>query len=158
MMGVCGGALGAVMVVVTACAGAPTSPPPPPSEAAAIAYLHSIVAMVAAGDPFAICEVGSGTCEQILRNSNLAAVPASAPLVIGSTVIEPTQLPDGTWKAGGRVLQLCGRDGLGAPYSSEILVFEDQGRLISTATPYWLGLRIAETPVVGGPRPNPSCP
>lgn len=158
MMGVCGGALGAVMVVVTACAGAPTSPPPPPSEAAAIAYLHSIVAMVAAGDPFAICEVGSGTCTQILRGSDLARVPTTPPVVVGSTTIEPTRLPGGTWNAGGRVLQLCGRDGLGEPYSSEILVFEDQGRLISTATPYWLGIRIAETPIVAGSRPSPPCP
>lgn len=158
MMGALWGALTAVAVLFAACS-APSAPPPsPPTEAAALTYLDSVVALVASGDPFAICEVGSGTCEQILRKSALGAVPSSAPAVIGSRLIEPFRLPDGTWAAGGRVLELCGRDGFGSPYYSEMLVFEDRGRLISTATPYWLGFGIAEDPFVGGPRTDPGCP
>ena len=157
-MGARGSALAAAALFVAACAGTPAPPPSPPTEAAARAYLDAVVALVASGDPFAICEVGSSTCEQTIRKSDLAAVPSSAPTVIGSRVIEPTRLPSGIWNQGGRVLELCGRDGLDQPYYSEMLVFDDGGRLISTATPYWLGIRIAESPVVGGPEAHPACP
>jgi hypothetical protein len=153
-----GGALAAVVLCIVACSIALAPPASPPTEEAARGYLDSIVAMVESGNPLAICEVASGTCEQILRTANMAAVPSSPPTVIGSRVIQPVQNPDGTSSLGGRVLELCGRDGLDEPYYSEILVFEDGGRLLSTATPYWLGYGIAETHAVGASTPRPSCP
>ena len=153
-----GRVLAAVVLCLAACSIAPAPPASPPTEEAARQYLDSIVAMVESGNPLAICEVGSGTCEQMLRTANMAAVPSSPPTVIGSRVIQPVQNPDGTSSLGGRVLELCGRDGLDQPYYSEILVFEDGGRLISTATPYWLGYGIAESSVVDSAAPRPSCP
>jgi hypothetical protein len=147
----------AITLTVAACANSP-SPPPPPSQEAALAYLDTVVTLVASGDAAAICSVGSATCEQILRMSDPASVPRSAPVVIGSRVADPTRLADGTVLQGGRVLELCGLDGLDHAYHSEMLVFEIDGRLISTATPYWLGFGIADTPLAGGPALDAACP
>ena len=150
-------ALLAIATSLVACAGAPAPPPSPPSEEAARTYLDAAVSMVLAGDWARICSIGSATCDQILRKANPAAVPVAAPTVLGSRVLEPEQGPDGIWTTGGRVLELCGRDGMGQPYYSEMLVFQEQGRLISTATPFWLGIGIAETPTVGKPPVTPTC-
>ena len=150
-------ALLAIATILVACVGAPAPPLSPPSEEAARTYLDAAVSMVLAGDWARICTIGSATCDQMLRKANPAAVPVTAPTFLGSRVLEPEQGPDGIWTSGGRILELCGRDGIGQPYYSEMLVFQEQGRLISTATPFWLGFRIAETPTVGQPAATPKC-
>ena len=152
-----GRVLAAALFVVAAC-GSASAPHPVPTEAQARAYLDSVVALVTAGEWARICELSSGTCRQILRTADPVRVPATAPLVVATRVVEPSPAGDGGWSAGGRVLVLCGRDGLGERYHSEILVFNDGERLISTATPYWLGFGIAESPVVGGEQPPDPCP
>ena len=152
-----GRVLAAAFLIVAACGNA-SAPQPVPTEAEARTYLDSVVALVSAGRWERICELGSGTCQQILRTADPASVPATAPLVVATRVIEPVPAGDGEWSAGGRVLVLCGRDGLGEPYHSEILVFNDGERLISTATPYWLGFGIAESPMVGGAQLPEACP
>jgi hypothetical protein len=148
----------AVALLVMAACGNASAPQAVPTEADARTHLDSVVALVAAGEWERVCELGSGTCRQILREADPARVPASAPLVVATRVIEPAPAAEGGWWAGGRVLVLCGRDGLGEPYHSEMLVFNDGERLISTATPYWLGIGIAESPVVGGTRVPDPCP
>lgn len=151
------GTLAAVIVAVAACGGA-LGPQAVPTEAEARAYLATIVERVAAGDVEGICGAGSGTCRQILRGADPARVPDAPPTVVGSRVLEPEQLNDGMTSAGGLVLELCGRDGLGDRYFSELLVFRDGDRLISTATPYWLGVRITDSATTGGVPPGDRCP
>ena len=126
------GALLAVAVFATACVAAPATPPAPPSEEEALSYLQSVVAVVEAGDLSRLCDLGSGTCLHTLRNSDPATVPTSGPTVIGTRLLEPSPERNGIWSAGGRVLELCGRDGLDHPYYSEMLVFRDGDHLIST--------------------------
>lgn len=146
----------ALLVVLAACDGA-SAPPAVPSELEARAYLDTVVTRVASGDAAGICELGSGTCAQILRRADPSRVPTTAPIVVGTRVIEPARAGDG-WSLGGRVLELCGRDGLDEPYYSEMLVFRDGPRLISTATPYWLGIGIADSPMTREGPPANKCP
>lgn len=146
-------------LVLAGCGGASYTPPPPPSEEAALGHLRAVVSIVMSGDLTTLCQLGSGTCQQTLLPADPGAVPRSEPTVIRTRVIVPSRLPDGTWIVGGRVLELCGRDGRDQPYQSEMLVFLDGDRLISTATVFWIGLRIASGPGVGGPPPPPAaCP
>ena len=61
----------------------------------------------------------------------------------------PSLRSDGNWDLGGLILKLCGRNGEGQPYYSEMLVFRDPQRgLIATNALYWLGSRVARSPAV----------
>lgn len=154
-----GGASFVLALVLAGCGSASYTPPPPPSEEEAAEYLRTVVEIVTSGDLTTLCRLGSGTCQHTLQGVDPAAVPRSGPTVIGTRVIAPTRSADGTWIVGGRVLELCGRDGRNRPYYSEMLVFRDGDRLISTVPIYWLGIRIASGPDVGSPAPPPaSCP
>jgi predicted small lipoprotein YifL len=123
------------------------TPPPPPSAEAATAYLNHLVTLVAESGAGAACSVGASTCPKSLRESDPATVPSAPPRVIGTAVIEPTRRSDGNWDTGGRILKLCGIDGLGRPYYSELLVFQDGNRLIATNPLYWTGTLVASNPV-----------
>ena len=149
------GLLAAALLI--ACSAAAAQPPPVPSEEEALGYLQDVVALVEAGDLSRLCDLGSGTCPQILRNSDPATVPTSDPTVIGTRVLEPSLGPNGTWNEGGRVLELCGRDGLDHPYYSEMLVFRDRDHLISTVPVYWVGARIASSYTTGQEPVPPPC-
>lgn len=152
-------ALVLVALVVAACGQLRITPPPPPSEDAAAELLHSVVAIVKSGDLGRLCSLGAGTCPKVLREADPRAVPRSGPVVVGTRVVPPSANANGTWNVGGRVLALCGRDGLNRPYYSEMLVFEQDGRLIATEPVYWTGIRIASGSTVGGPVPTaPLCP
>jgi hypothetical protein len=131
-------------VLLAGCGGvASRTPPPLPSEAEALAHLAQVEGVVRSGDLSHLCDLGGGTCVQLLAKSDPATVPATVPEVIGTRVIPHTELGGGMWSDGGRLLMLCGRDGLGKRYYSEMLVFFDGGRLASTGTPYWVGMTIA---------------
>lgn len=110
------------------------------------------------GDLSHLCDLGGGTCKQILEKSDPATVPNTVPVVIGTRVIPHSDLPDGMWTDGGRVLMLCGRDGLGKRYYSEMLVFLEEGRLVSTGTPFWVGMTIATDSIAEASSPPvPAC-
>ena len=146
----------AVLVAACSLPGAAT-PAPPPSEAATAAYLAEVVGIVLAGDLDRLCELGGGTCRRQLREGADAA-PRTPPRVVGSIVVPSMMLSDGNWRVGGRLLQLCGVDSLGRRYYSEMLVFEESGRLISREPVYWTGLRI-ETGAMVTRTPGPApCP
>jgi hypothetical protein len=137
-----------ILALVAACVpiGAFT-PPPPPSADAATAFLDHLVTLVAESGAGAACSLGASTCPKSLRESDPATVPATPPRVIGTAVIEPKLRSDGAWDTGGRVLMLCGVDGLGRPYYAELLVFQDGTRLIATNPLYWTGTCVAVNPV-----------
>lgn len=141
-----------------ACGGVPAPPPSPPSEDSALAHLQAVIGMVASGDVESICSVGVSTCDQMLRRADPRTVPSTPPVVQGTQVLSPSLASGTAWSSGGRIIRLCGTDGLGQPYYSEMLVFEDQGRILSVNTPYWLGYTIGETSTTGEANPAGACP
>jgi hypothetical protein len=152
-----------LMVLLSGCGVAAStrpSPVPPPSASEALAFLASIEAEVKSGDLSHLCEkFGGGTCRHTLQGSDPAAVPTTDPAVIGTSIIPPATYADGTWSDGGRLLELCGVDGLGKHYYSEMLVFNDGGRTISVEPAYWIGVRIATSGTVSSSvPPSPPCP
>lgn len=149
-----------VLVVGAALSVAQTVTPPPPSEQAAAEYLRSVVALVMQGDLADLCQLGSGTCERTLQSAEPGSTPHDPPTIVGSRVLAPGIAGDDAWSVGGRVLELCGRDGLDRPYYSEMLVFDNGSRLISIEPVFWIGLRIATDPTVGGRPASPAdmCP
>jgi len=148
-----------LVILLAGCGGlASRTPIPPPSEAEALAHLAQVEGVVRSGDLSHLCDLGSGTCKQILENADPATVPATVPEVIGTRVIPYSDLGGGMSTVGGRVLMLCGRDGLGKSYYSEMLVFFDGDRLISTGTPYWVGMTIATgSTTEASPAAVPAC-
>jgi hypothetical protein len=125
------------------CAPTANTAPGTPSSEAALAYFDNVVDLVERGDVLSICTLGSGTCAHDLRNADLTSVPRTLPRVIGTRVIASTPKADGTWIVGGQVLEVCGVDGHNEPFYSELLVFYDGDRLVSTNPLYWSGLRVS---------------
>jgi hypothetical protein len=151
----------AIVVLVAACVARPgPTPAPPPSEVEARAYLDSVVAVIESGNVGGICELGPGTCESFLDGTDPATIPTTRPHVVSTRVLESRQVEGGGWQAGGRILEICGIDGLGHRYDSEILVFRSGGELIGIQPVFWTGMRIAEgdTTEPGPRRPPGDCP
>jgi len=138
-----GALIGAVLAALVACAPMTNTPPREPTQEAALAYFGQVVGLVERGDIRSICMFGSGTCPHDLRNADLTAVPTTLPKVIGTRLLASSQEADGTWNVGGQVLEVCGIDGHNRPFYSELLVFYDGNRLISTNPLYWSGSRVA---------------
>jgi hypothetical protein len=157
-----GPAVLALAIVLFGCGIGPgrPSPVPPPTLPEALDHLASVEAAVNSGDLSHLCETfGSGTCSMELRDTDAAAVPRTDPAVIGTGIVPPESYADGTWSDGGRILRLCGRDGLNNPYYSEVLVFKEGGRMISIGSIYWIGTRIATDRVTdASPASPPPCP
>ena len=121
--------------------------------------MASVVAIVESGDLRHLCDLGSGTCKHTLDGVDPTTVPTTAPTILETLVFEPQTLPDGASQVGGRLVELCGRDGLGKLYFSEILVFRGDRQLLGKDPVYWIGLRIARGNVTETPRPQPTtCP
>jgi hypothetical protein len=143
-------AISALLVILLAgCGGiASRTAVPPPSEAEALAHLAQVEGVVRSGDLSHLCDLGGGTCKQILERSDPATVPNTVPVVVGTRVIPHSDLPGGMWTDGG----------LGKRYYSEMLVFFEDGRVISTGTPYWVGMTIANgTTTETSPPPVSGC-
>lgn len=151
-----GALLGVIVAVLTACAPTANTAPSAPTREAALLYFDQLVALVERGDVQSICTLGSGTCAHDLRNADLTSVPRTLPKVIGTRLLGSTQRADGTWNVGGQVLEVCGIDGQNKPFYSELLVFYDGDRLISTNPLYWSGLRVATSGTTAQESP-PSC-
>lgn len=149
-----GGLVGAVIAVLIACAPSANTPREP-TEQAALAYFAQVVDLVERGDVLSICTLGSGTCAHDLRNADLTAVPKTLPKVIGTRLLASTKEADGSWNVGGQVLEVCGIDGHNRPFYSELLVFYDGDRLISTNPLYWSGMRVATSDTTDQSAPPP---
>lgn len=149
-------------LVVGACASSAEGPQPPavPDESAGIAIVNQLVAAATGGNLNAICGLGSGTCPHDLRNAAPGTAPSAPPRVMGSWVVEPVwQAASGTWSVGGRAFGLCGTDGLGARYYSEVLVFDSGGGALRAINAvFWTGARIATSAETATAPPRASCP
>ena len=123
---------------LAACAAA-TAPPPPAIEDAE-ALLEEIVQAGLAREWERLCANASGTCESELRGNEDRA-PTEAPRVVATEVITGSSA-GGVSSASGVLFVLCGVDGQGRPYESEVLVFDEGSRLLATAAVYWTGMRV----------------
>jgi hypothetical protein len=135
---------GALVLLMSACQAVSFTPAPPPSEADATAFLARLAELARSRDFAALCDLGSGNCEHVLDEVGQATAPATDPVIVDTRVIAPRELQDDTWSLGGRVLQVCGTDGAGRPYQSEVLVFSTQGTLRAIEAVFWAGGRIAD--------------
>ena len=133
-----------VPLLMAACAGAPQ----PPTLDEATATLNQLVTYAVSGDFEALCSIGDGNCRSRLEEVGTRSAPSAAPIVTGSDVIEPDR---STGSMGGRVLGLCGTDGLGNPYRSEILVFRDGGQMRVINPVFWDGTGIGRSGTAAAP-------
>jgi hypothetical protein len=141
--------VGVVAAIIVGCARIANTAPPIPTAEAALAYFDEVVDLVERGGVHSICTLGSGTCAHDLRNADLTAVPGTLPSVVGTRVVAP----DGIWLVGGRVLEVCGVDGHNRPFYSELLVFYEGDRLVSTNPLYWSRLRVTTATTIALPPP-----
>ena len=134
-------------------------PPPAPSVEEARALLDQVIDAGIARDFERLCAMATGTCEGELDGFEERA-PTEPPRVVDVDVHEPIG-NGGSWTSGGVLFVLCGTDGLGDAYESEVLVFDDAGRqLLATAAVYWVGTRVGlaapgEDGVTVGVEPDP---
>ena len=134
--------------LVLAVAACMSSGPPAgtiPSVEQARRHLDEVVRLARAGDFAGMCALGDANCERILDMAGRDAVPPDAPKVVGVRTV-PTTSSSGQQSFGGIVFVLCGIDGRGQPYDSEMLVFNDGNGLRAINPVYWSRTRIASSP------------
>lgn len=146
-----------VIAIVAGCSAEPAAFPIP-TETEAASLLTRIWAVVAARDLTRLCDYGTGPCEKAVRDLDPATLPTTPPTITGSWVLPTRKATGNAWWVGGRVLELCGIDGLGRPYSSEMLVFRDSGHLLAVLPVFWTGMRIATDGTIGVAIPGQSAP
>ena len=155
-----------LVFVVSVLAGSGAGPSPSsavPSEAEAVALLRQMWAAVEARDLAGLCDdengpYVTGPCNKELRDLDPATIPTTPPTVVGAWVLPTRRVSDGLWWVGGRVLEVCGVDGRGTPYRSEMRVSREFGRLLAGPAVFWTGTRIATGDTAGAAIPGPSVP
>ena len=130
-----------VIALLAACAPGPVAPLPPPAIEDAQALLREVVDAGIARDWERLCANASATCESELQGNEERA-PTEPPRVDGVEVYQGTGT-GGESSPGGVLFVLCGMDGLGDPYESEVFVFNDGSRLLATAAVYWTGTQVS---------------
>ena len=136
------------LILVLAVAACNVAVPPAgtiPSVEEAMRHLDEIVRLARTGDFDGMCGLGDLNCQDSLDAAGRAAVPPGPPRVVATRTV-PTTAAEGQTSFGGVVLVLCGIDGHGEHYDSEMLVFHDGNGLRAINPVYWAGSRIAETP------------
>ena len=133
-----------LVLAVAACASAGPPAGTIPSVEDAQRHLDEIVRLARAGDFEEMCALGDGNCENSLEFAGRDAVPADPPTILG-TRTNPTTSSNGQQSLGGIVFVLCGIDGRGEPYTSEMLVFNDGDGLLAINPVYWSRTRIASS-------------
>ena len=136
-------------VAVAACTSAGPAAGTIPSVGEAQHHLDEIVRLARAGDFEAMCALGDGNCDNSLEIAGRDAVPAERPKIVTTRTV-PTTSSNGQQSFGGIVFVLCGIDGRGEPYDSEMLVFHDGNGLRAINPVYWGRTRIADTPGTEG--------
>ena len=144
----------ALVGLVVACAGR-AGPPPPPSRAEALQHLERIIALVQTGDLRNLCDLGGPTCPMSIDSMDPRTVPRGRPTIAAMRTLEAVDNGDGSWSGAGVIIELCGIDGLGKLYHSDMLIARVRGQIVATEPAYWLGIKIASDPVVGPPSGPP---
>jgi len=132
-----------------------------PTVAETRAFIAEMVRLAQAGQFEQLCDMGGGNCEDILANAGADNVPADPPTVARIYEVPSVRHADGSWSQGGQMVEMCGTDGSGADYKSQMIVFRDPHDGIIAIEPiYWSGLGIiagAEPPVADPSRPAFDC-
>ncbi len=135
----------AIAVVVLACSSGAPPAGTIPTVGEARGFLDQVVALAQAGDFDGLCAVGDGNCRRHLEDAGRDAVPPGPPTIVMTETI-PTTSAGGQRSFGGMVLVLCGINGHGDHYDSEMLVFHDGNGLRAINPVYWGRTRIAGSP------------
>jgi hypothetical protein len=136
----------AVAGLVAGCsAGSPPAGTIPTAEEAR-GLLDQLVSRARARDFEGLCALGDGNCEQSLEEAGRDAIPPRPPTIVGTSIIPTSTTAEGQRSFGGVVLVLCGIDGHGEHYDSEMLVFHGGNGLRAINPIYWGRTRIAATP------------
>ena len=148
-------AIAVAAALVIGCAGGSTPQGVPPTETEARAVLAELVAAARAGEFGTLCARGDANCPDVLAEAGRGRVPPEPPVLAGTRLLEPEPNRDG-----GLVLQVCGIDGAGRRYASELLVTRTVSGLRVIQPVYWSGLRVPDDATVGTDRPLgwPGCP
>jgi hypothetical protein len=135
----------ALTFLVPACSsGAPPAGSIPTVEEAR-GLLDRTVERAQAGDFEGLCAMGDGNCMRHLEDAGRDAVPPGPPTIVKTGTV-PTTSSGGQTSLGGIVFVLCGIDGHGDHYDSEMLVFHDGNGLRAINPIYWGRTRIAGSP------------
>jgi hypothetical protein len=133
-------------------------PTAPPTLAETRAFIAKMVQLAQAREFDKLCEMGGGNCERILETAGATNVPADPPTVARIYVVPSVVHSDGSWSQGGQMVEMCGTNGSGAPYQTQMLVFRDPTQGVIAIEPiYWSGIGInldAAQPV--GPASHPA--
>ena len=136
------------LILVLAVAACTSAGPPAgtiPTVEDAQRHLAEIVRLAREGDFDGLCALGDLNCTDSLDVAGRDSVPPDPPAVVGTRIV-PTTSSDGQQSLGGVVLVLCGIDGHGQHYDSEMLVFHDGNGLRAINPIYWGRSRIASSP------------
>jgi len=137
-------------LLVASCSVFSSAPPGTriPTDAEAEALLSHAVELVGSGQLDKLCEFGTSNCLRIL-DENRDSAARGAPTILGSSVLQPKGM-----SVGGRILEVCGTDGLGDPYRTAMLFFFDENEQLRITEPvYWSRMKVATDSAV---RPDPS--
>lgn len=130
-----------VILLLAGLVGACGSPAPSgaPSLNDAEQQLAKLFALAKAGAFTQLCAIGDGNCQRTLDDVGVTSAPTSSPVILSTRLISPSGN-----SMGGRVLEVCGTDGSGHTYRSEILVFWDGASLRTINPVFWSGTKIAD--------------
>lgn len=130
------------ILLLAGCAPTSVAPPPaPPSVEDAQTLLREIIEAGIAKEWDRLCANATGTCESELEG-NQERSPRGPSRVDGVEVHHGSS-SGGESNPGGVLFVLCGEDGLGEAYESEVFVFNDGDGLLATAAVYWVGTRVS---------------
>jgi hypothetical protein len=142
--------------IVNGCIGDASAyvPPSPPPQAEARNLVNRVVQLTLSHDFDQLCTLGTPECRQVLHATGTDTAPSTAPAIVGATTVPNQETSPGTWTPGGVLFSLCGLDGKGQPYHSQMLVFENrEGTGLTAMEPvFWGSLTIGST--VAGPAPS----
>ena len=141
---------GTLVLLLAAC-GPQASAPEAPTTEQALAHVEALIKLVESGGASRICDFGGPTCHDSVDPLDPRAFPTTRPKITNVRLVPRVDHPDGTWSNAYVRVDLCGLDGRGQTYHSEMMVYWNRGRIVSTEPAYWLGLGIADGPVVGAP-------
>lgn len=145
---------GAFVLLLAAC-GPQAGAPDAPTVEQARAHVEAIIQLVESGGADRVCDFGGPTCPDSVGRLDLRAVPTTRPKITRIGVVPRVDHDDGTWSNAYVRVELCGIDGIGRIYHSEMMVYWDRGKIVSTEPAYWLGIGIADDPVIGAPTGPP---
>ncbi len=123
-----------------------------PSQDEAVAFLARLVDLTSQGEFEELCGLGDGNCERHLEMAGIESVPPEPPTVVATRIVADDPA---SGAVGGFVLTVCGIDGRGQDYRSEMLIFRDGDGLRAINPVYWDGVMIADgDTTLPGPEPT----